>query len=231
MTAPLLFLLITLKVIELGKLSLSDIQNFKTLYILTANDKYSLPNRDNLMRLIQLQFSQKQKAFSQLFYDFLKSALNFEYLQNKMTCRADVFPKLRTLKNVVRYLSRKSPFRGCFDRKHVKRGKTVLESELQHLYHIYWWMWTQLSWETSLLVICKILRLFVNTLTAGNKYSPLNRDNFSEPIQMNLSQKQKIFPELFCRFLKTTLKSEYSQNKGDPHCWCISEITKSQKRG
>ena len=102
MTAPLLFLLITLKVIELGKLSLSDIQNFKTLYILTANDKYSLPNRDNLMPLIQLQFSQKQKAFSQLFYDFLKSALNFEYLQNKMTCRADVFPKLRTLKNVVR---------------------------------------------------------------------------------------------------------------------------------
>ena len=32
--------------------------------------------------------------------------------------------------------------------------------------------------KKTLLVICKILGLFVNAVTADNKYSVLNRDNF-----------------------------------------------------
>ena len=46
-----------------------------------------------------------------------------------MTFLADVFPKLRTLKNVVRYMSKKSRLRGRFDRQHCKRAQTLLESE------------------------------------------------------------------------------------------------------
>ena len=37
----------------------------------------------------------------------------------------------------------------------------------------------------------KILRLFVNTLSADGKYSLLIRDNLMEPIQMQLFQKEK----------------------------------------
>ena len=37
-----------------------------------------------------------------------------------MTFIADSFPKLRTPKNVVRYLSKKSRFKGPFDRQHGK---------------------------------------------------------------------------------------------------------------
>ena len=33
----------------------------------------------------------------------------------------------------------------------------------------------------------------VNTFTADDKYSLLKRDNLTQPIQMQLSQKQKIF--------------------------------------
>ena len=40
-----------------------------------------------------------------------------------------------------------------------------------------------MSWKKSLLVICKILGLFINTLTADDKYSLLNRDNLTQPIQ------------------------------------------------
>ena len=40
-----------------------------------------------------------------------------------------------------------------------------------------------MSWKKSLLVICKILGLFINTLTADDKYSLLNRDNLMQPIQ------------------------------------------------
>ena len=50
---------------------------------LTADDKYSLLNRDNLTQQIQMQFSQKQKAFSQIFFAFSKSTLNFEHYQKK----------------------------------------------------------------------------------------------------------------------------------------------------
>ena len=53
-----------------------------------------------------------------------------------MTFIADLFPKLRTAKNVVRYLSKKPRFKGPFDRQHGKRVQTLLRSEPQHRYHI-----------------------------------------------------------------------------------------------
>ena len=53
-----------------------------------------------------------------------------------MTLIADLFPKLRTPKNVVRYMSNKSRFKGPFDRKHSKLVQTLLQSERHHRYHI-----------------------------------------------------------------------------------------------
>ena len=78
-------------------------------------------------------------------------------------------------------------------------------------------MGRQLSCKKSLLLICKILRLFVNTLSAVDKYSVPNRDNLTQPIQMQLSQKQKIFSELFFRFLKSLLNFKHMPKKADPH--------------
>ena len=67
-----------------------------------------------------------------------------------------------------------------------------------------------------MLVLCKILRLFVNTLTADDKYSVLNRNNVAQPIKILLSQKQKTFSQFFAPFLKSTLKFEHFQKKNDP---------------
>ena len=53
-----------------------------------------------------------------------------------MTLIADLFPKLRTPKNMLRYMSKKSRFKGSFDRQHGKRVQTLLRSEPQHRYHI-----------------------------------------------------------------------------------------------
>ena len=53
-----------------------------------------------------------------------------------MALIAHLFPKLRTPKNVVRYMSKKSCFKGPFDRQHGKRVQTPLRSEPQHRYHI-----------------------------------------------------------------------------------------------
>ena len=54
-----------------------------------------------------------------------------------------------------------------------------MKSEGQRQYEIYWSLGRQLSWEKSLLVIDKILGLFVNTLTAGDKYSLLSSENLT----------------------------------------------------
>ena len=64
-----------------------------------------------------------------------------------------------------------------------------------------------------MLVLWKILRLFVNTLTDDDKYSLLYRDNLTQPIQILLSQKQKTFSQFFSAFLKSTLNSEHFQKK------------------
>ena len=103
---------------------------------MTADDKYFLLNRHNLTQTIPTQLSQKQKAFSQFFLAFSKCILNFEHFKKKMTLIAYLFPKLHTPKNVVRYMSKKSRFKGPFDRQHGKRVQTLLRSDPQHRYHI-----------------------------------------------------------------------------------------------
>ena len=50
---------------------------------MTADDKYSLLNTDNLTQSIPTQFSQKQKAFPEFFLAFSKSTLTFEHFQKK----------------------------------------------------------------------------------------------------------------------------------------------------
>ena len=58
--------------------------------------------------------------------------------------------------------------------------------------------------------------MFVNTLTADDKYSPLNRDNLTDPIRSQLSQEQQAFPKFFLTFSKSTLNFEHFQKKDDP---------------
>ena len=58
--------------------------------------------------------------------------------------------------------------------------------------------------------------MFVNTLTADDKYSPLNRDNLMQPIRTKLSQKQEAFSQFFRAFSKSKLNFEHFQKKDDP---------------
>ena len=69
---------------------------------LSEDDRYCLLYKDNLLQPNQILLSQKQKTFSQFFSPFLKSTLNFECFQKKMTLIVDVFPKLPSPKKVIR---------------------------------------------------------------------------------------------------------------------------------
>ena len=50
---------------------------------MTADDKYSLLNRDNLTQPIPTRLSQNEKAFSEFFLAFSISTLNFKHFQKK----------------------------------------------------------------------------------------------------------------------------------------------------
>ena len=76
-------------------------------------------------------------------------------------------------------------------------------------------MWV--PWKKSLLVIHKILGLFVNTLTVDDKHYMLNRDNLTQPIQIQLSLKQKTFSYFFFAFLKSILNLKHLPKKKERH--------------
>ena len=50
---------------------------------MTVNEKHYLLTRDNLTQRIQIQLSEKQKTFSEFFFEFLKSILNFKHLPKR----------------------------------------------------------------------------------------------------------------------------------------------------
>ena len=66
-------------------------------------------------------------------------------------------------------------------------------------------------------MIHKILGLFLNTLTVDDKNYLLNRDNLTQPIQLQFSQKQKTFSEFFSAFLKSILNYKHLPKKDDDH--------------
>ena len=59
--------------------------------------------------------------------------------------------------------------------------------------------------------------MFVNKLTVDDQNYLLDRENLTQPIRIQLSQKQKIFSEFFFAFLKSILIFKDFPKKDDPH--------------
>ena len=87
-----------------------------------------------------------------------------------------------------------------------------------------------MSWKKSLLVMRKILELFVNKLTADDKYSLLKCGNLTQPIHMQLSKKENTFSDLFFPFLKNRLNFEHFEKNINLIASVIHEITDSERR-
>ena len=90
---------------------------------LTADGKYPVQGCENLHLPIQAHLSEKHKSFSEFWFHFwiLHQILNI--LKEKMIVIANVFPKLQTVKILVRPLSKKRRFRTRFDSEHVKASQ------------------------------------------------------------------------------------------------------------
>ena len=71
-----------------------------------------------------------------------------------------------------------SSFSTPFRNQRVNGLETLLKSAQHHYFLIFQWIRDKLSWKMSALVISEIFRLFVNTLTADDKYSRRNMQIF-----------------------------------------------------
>ena len=74
-----------------------------------------------------------------------------------------------------------------------------------------------MSRKKSVLVRRKALEVFLNTLSADDKYSLLKRANLTQPIRTQLSHKSKPFYQLLLAFSKSALNLEHFQKKDDRH--------------
>ena len=81
-------------------------------------------------------YLKNEKLFPNYFLHFRNLHEISNIFNNKMSFIADLFAKLRSPKNVVGYMSKKSRFQGPFDRQHGKRVQTLLRSESKYRYHI-----------------------------------------------------------------------------------------------
>ena len=81
----------------------------------------------------------------------------------------------------------------------------------------------------SPLELGEILVVFVSSLTADEKYPVQDCQNFPRPIQMQLSQKQKIFSQSFAPFPESNSYFKHFERKDDRHGESISEIRDCEK--
>ena len=84
-------------------------------------------------------------------------------------------------------------FRKPFHPENAKVAQILMKSAQHYFYQIFSSICGKLRSIMSLLVMCEVLGLFVNTLSADDKYSLCNSEKLPQPIQMQLSKKHKFF--------------------------------------
>ena len=86
-----------------------------------------------------------------------------------------------------------------------------------------------MSWKNPALVTSEIFRLFVNTLTPDDRYSPRNMEIFGQQSQTLLFQIEKTFSEFLIAFLKYAQNLEHFLKKEGYPSLIITEIIASER--
>ena len=105
---------------------------------------------------------------------------------------ANAFPILKTVKNFVRTLSKKGRFGARFESEHVNASQILAKSPWEHFDHVFSSFSGMLIWNMSPLVFSEMLGVLVNRLTTDGKYPVQDIENLQLPIQMQLSENQKL---------------------------------------
>ena len=149
-------------------------------YLLT----HCLPMASILFGIVRCRcsvFKGKYLKNEKLILDVLFYFWNLHQILNifkkKKIVIANVFPKLQTLKYLVRPLSKKLRLRTSFESQHVKGLQTLVKSAWERFYRIFSSLWEKIIWKIFPLVKFELSGVFVNTLTADDKYPVWDSEN------------------------------------------------------
>ena len=145
----------------------------------------------NIARICHSQFKWNSLNNEKLFLNFVFHFCNLNQILNLLNKRtiviANVFPKLHTVKILVRPLSKKRRFRTGSDSQHVEASAIFRKAPREHFYHVFPSLSGKLIRKMSPPVLREILGVFVNILTPDGKYPVQDSENLLLPIQMELS--------------------------------------------
>ena len=112
---------------------------------------------------------------------------------------ANVFPKLQIVKDFVTPFSKKRRFRTSFDSQHVKVSQTLVKISMMIFLSYFSSFCREMISKISPLSVCEILGVFVNTLTADDKYPVWDCENLPPPASNAMTLKTNFF--FFVNFL------------------------------
>ena len=125
--------------------------------------------------------------------------------------------------------SRSSCFKTRFGNQRVIGFQTPLKVGRHHYYPFFPRISDKLSLKKTSSLWSKILRLFSNTLTADDKKTCRNMQNFLPQLQALLSEKRKTFSGLYIAFLKCAWNLEIFEKKDEFSSLIISEVIVSER--
>ena len=135
------------------------------------------------------------------------------------------------LKDVATETSKRSSFRTSLANERVNGFQTLLKSARNRYDPLFLSIRSKSSCKKSPSVWYEIIKLFVNALTADDKYSDSNMQNLSQQFQAPLSQNQKTFSWFFIAFLKCAWNLEHFQKKDEYPSLINSELIDAKRRG
>ena len=141
-----------------------------------------------------------------------------------MSVLAKIFRNLLFPKEVATETSRKSCLRTPFGNQRINWFQTPLKVAKHHYCPFFPWISGKLSWKKTALLWLKVLILFVNTLTADDKYSCRNMQNFLQQLETLLSEKRKTFSGFFIEILKWVWNLQHCEKRDESPSLIISEI-------
>ena len=185
-----------------------------------------------ICRIFCKKFKRYYLENGRVFLDFLLRFSNvpeiYNILKKKMSFQCLLYQILLFRKEVATETSRRSCFRTPFGNQRVNVFQTPLKVARRHYYPFIPWIPGKVSSKKTTLLWSKILRLSANTLTADDKYSCRNKQNFLQQLQMLLSEKRKTFSRFFIAFLKCAWNLQHLWKKHGCPSLIISEIIVSE---
>ena len=113
-----------------------------------------------IVRISHSQFKCNYLKNKKLFLNFLFHLWNlhqiFNILKQKMMVVVNVFPKVQTVKNLLRPLSKKRHLRTRFHSQHVKASQIIAKSQWEHIYHVFSSISGKFIWKMFPLVLGEI---------------------------------------------------------------------------